>query len=199
MAFCDARTSYLFNAYIYSGRGSDGKELSIDEKHLSVLTQAVLQLCKPIYGSNRNITTDNWFSSIQVVDKLLEKKLTYVGMLKKNKREIPIEFLPSKNRAENSSLYGFTSNKILLSYVPKKNKAVIMISSMHRNKATDADTGKEEIISFANSTKDEVDSLDQKCATFSTSRRTRRWPMAIFLHLLNISSVNSCFIYMHKK
>lgn len=56
-----------------------------------------------------------------------------------------------------------------------------MISSMHDTSEIDSESGKPEIIATYNRTKAGVDSLDQKCAAYSTSRRTRRWPMAIFL------------------
>lgn len=121
--------------------------------------------------------------------------MTYVGTLRKNKAEIPIEFLPNRSRADQSADYGFTSDMTLLSFVPKKSKAVILISSMHHSIETDTETQKPEIIAFYNSTKGGVDALDQKCVTYNTSRRTRRWPMAIFHTILNISAVNSYIIY----
>ena len=195
MILCDAKTHYLLNAYIYTGKGSDGVGLSSEEKKLLIPSQSVIRLARPIESSCRNITADNYFSSIEVVNELKERKLTYVGTLKKNKREIPLEFLPQKNRREGSSEYGFTKDMTLVSYVPKKNKAVVLISSMHHCKSTDSETGKPEIISFYNQTKGGVDGLDKKCMTFSTSRRTCRWPMAIFFGILNIAGVNSHVLY----
>lgn len=92
-------------------------------------------------------------------------------------------------------MYGFTRDVTLLSYVSKKNKAVILLSSVHHNVSTDQKTGKPEIIAYYNCNKSEVDSLDEKCSVYSTGRRTRRWPMAIFYRLLDISSVNSYILY----
>lgn len=51
---------------------------------------------------------------------------------------------------------------------------------MHNQKGFDIDIQKPEIISYYNSTKGGVDALDEKCSIYSTGRRTRRWPMAIF-------------------
>ncbi|GBP46696.1 PiggyBac transposable element-derived protein 4 [Eumeta japonica] len=113
----------------------------------------------------------------------------------KNKRELPKEFLPSKVRTEDSSNYGFTSDKTIVSYVPKKNQSVVLISSMHHEMESDPLTEKPEIIVFYNSTKGGVDSLDQKCTIFSVMRRTRRWPMVIFGTMMNISTVNSHVIW----
>lgn len=67
-----------------------------------------------------------------------------------------------------------------------------MISYMRRSKATDAEIETEEMVSFHNITNGGVDSMAQNCTTFSTRRRTRRWPLVIFYQLLNAASVNSC-------
>lgn len=76
---------------------------------------------------------------------------------------------------------------------------MVLVSSMHHTASTDATKNKPEIISHYNSTKCGVDLLDMKCAVFSSSRRTRRWPLAVFYRLLNISCVNSFIIYMSYK
>lgn len=77
----------------------------------------------------------------------------------KNKREIPKQFLPSKHRDIGFTLYGFAGQNTLLSHVPKKNKAVILLSSMHHTEAIDKSTGKPEIIEFYNKTKGGVDEI----------------------------------------
>lgn len=77
--------------------------------------------------------------------------------------------------------------------MPKKGKAVILPSSNHHSKYTDPETGKPEILSFYNSTKGGVNTLDQKYMTYSTNRRTRRWPLAVFYAILNIIGVN-CYV-----
>lgn len=66
---------------------------------------------------------------------------------------------------------------------------------MHHSDCVDDDSKKPEIILFYNETKAGVDALDEKCATYSTSRRTRRWPMVLFHTLLNIAGVNSRVMY----
>lgn len=196
LTLTDARTSYFYNAYIYSGKGSDSKGLTEEEKKTSIPTQSVLRLISSIVGSNRNITADNWFSSLELVKELQKRKLTFVGTLRKNKREIPIEFLPNRNREIGSSLYGFSDDITLLSYVPKQNKSVLLISSMHHEKSFDEEKNKPEIVCFYNSTKGGVDSMDQKCANYSSNRRSRRWPLSVFYMLVNISAANSYILYL---
>jgi len=98
MCLTDSRTHYLHNAYIYAGQNTDGITLDPVERKFPKPTQAVLRLSKLIEGTNRNITADNWFSSIELVEHLKKRGLTYVGTLRKNKREIPPEFLPKKKK-----------------------------------------------------------------------------------------------------
>lgn len=121
------------------------------------------------------MTADNWFSSIELVHHLQKNKLTYVGTVMKNKKEIPPQFLPQRNRNKGGTLYGFTKDITLLSCTPKKNKAVIIISSMHHSIEVDPENGLPEINSFYNLTKGGVDVMDEKCVKYSCSRRTRRW------------------------
>lgn len=195
MCLCDAENGYFYNGYVYCGKGSDGENLSDVEKKLLVPTQAVLRLSQPLYHSNKNITCDNWFTSIQLIDALKQRGLTCVGTVKKNKREIPPEFLPSKTRPERSTLYGFTKDITLISHVPKKGKAVILASSMHHSEGSDIESGKPEIIKFYNSTKGGVDELDKKCSIYTSSRRSRRWPMTLFYRIVDISSVNAHILH----
>ena len=44
---------------------------------------------------------------------------------------------PSKSRERYSTKFGFKANTTMVSYVPKKGKAVIMMSTMHHDKAID--------------------------------------------------------------
>lgn len=52
MCLADAKPSYLLNAYISLGKDSDSVGLTEDEKELSIPTQSVVRLSRPIQGSN---------------------------------------------------------------------------------------------------------------------------------------------------
>lgn len=115
MCMCDARTHYLYSAFIYSGKEQTSRNT------YSVPSKTVLKLAEPLFDTNRNVTGDNWFSSIELVDALKAKGLTYVGTMRRNKREIRKEFLPARSRPVQSSSFGFVRDKTLVSYVPKRN------------------------------------------------------------------------------
>lgn len=83
MVMADAKTHYFLNGYVYTGKKCDGQGLSVEEKKLLVPTQSVVRLTKPIANSKRNVTADNWFSSVELVRELSNKELSYVGTMKK--------------------------------------------------------------------------------------------------------------------
>ncbi|KAL1490340.1 hypothetical protein ABEB36_013054 [Hypothenemus hampei] len=83
----DALTSYMIFAIPYLGKThgvSNGE--SIPEFFFRELTA-------PIHGTNRTVTIDNWFTTIPLLERMLEYpyKLTITGTIRKNKREIPTE------------------------------------------------------------------------------------------------------------
>ncbi|KAJ8930260.1 hypothetical protein NQ314_016954 [Rhamnusium bicolor] len=87
------------------GKDSDGHGLSSEDQKFLKPTQAVLCLAALLFNSNRNITADNWYTSIQLVD-VLRKKIDIRGHNeKKNKPEIPQSFLPNKKRTVGSTLW----------------------------------------------------------------------------------------------
>ncbi|CAF1503089.1 unnamed protein product [Rotaria sordida] len=150
----DVQTYYVFNAFPYLGRQPD------QERQTKIGASVVLELLKPLYGSNRNVTIDNFFTSVQLAKELQMRNLTLIGTLRKNKPEIPMEFQSNKNREIGSSLFGFQDDLTLVSFVPKQNKAVLVLSSKHHDNQVDIKTGKPIIILDYNKTKGAVDTVD---------------------------------------
>lgn len=189
---CDAKTFYVYNFEIYCGKQKPGQFLVSNKPH-----DIVMRLIEPLKNSKRNLTTDNYYGSYPLARELLEKGITLLTTLKKNKTDIPPEFLPNSKRTVKSSLFGYQDECTLVSYTPKKNKAVILLSTMHDGHGDiNEETGKPEIIHDYNKTKSGVDTVDQKCSVASTARNTRRWPLALFFRFLDMAGVNSHIIYV---
>lgn len=146
------------------------------------------------------ITTDNFFTSIELADKLLEKNITLCGTLRKNKSYIPKELLPARYKKDFSSMFAFMKNKTLVSYVPKKNSAVILLSTEHNNDDVSGEETdyKPDIILHYNKTKGAVDTTDKLAKEYTTHRKSNRWPMVIFFHLLDIGGINAYKLWMLK-
>jgi len=189
-ALCDAKTFFTGNLEVYCGKQPNGPY-----NFSSGPSDIVTRLTAHMKGTCRNLTTDNWYTSYPLAVSLLKDKITLVGTLKKNKKEIPFEFLPNKNKEVNSSMFGFQKQVTLVSFTPKKNKSVVLLSTMHHDASVDTETKKPEIVHFYNSTKGGVDTVDQLCGNYSVSRRTRRWPLCIFFQLLNIAGVNGLILH----
>ncbi|KAB0805400.1 hypothetical protein PPYR_02396 [Photinus pyralis] len=192
-ALVDAKTMYTQNLEVYVGKQPDGPYcFPNDAKSI------VERIVAPISGTGRNVTCDNWFTSFPLILKLkTDHKLTLVGTVRKNKKELPAEFVNTKARPLQSTMFGFQEETTILSYVPKKGKNVILASSMHHDDKIDMSTGekfKPEIITFYNCTKGGVDTVDKLCATYNVARNTRRWPMVIFFSLMNLAGINSQII-----
>ncbi|KAF2888527.1 hypothetical protein ILUMI_17646, partial [Ignelater luminosus] len=71
-------------------------------------------------GSGRNLTADNWFTDIELVEYLRQKKISYVGTVKKKKRQLPQTFILLVGRSVDSSTFGFDDSTTVVSYVLKK-------------------------------------------------------------------------------
>lgn len=193
-AVCDAKTYYTSNLEIYPGKQNDGPYNLSNSP-----SDVVKRLVEPIKGSNRNVVMDNWFMSVPLMSCLLNDfSLTCLGTLKKNKKELPKEFIQTKKRHVHDTYFGFQRDTTIISYISKRGKVVLVASTMHHDAKIDRESGakkKPEMITDYNSTKCGVDIVDQMTGTYSVSRRTNRWPLCIFFGLLNIGGLNAFVIH----
>jgi hypothetical protein len=89
----------LQNLQVYLGK-KDGKPEQEQGKRV------VLDLVS-ILGPGDGVTTDNFFTSLDLAEELIERNLTLCGTLRKNKTLTPPEFLPSLQRPLFKSIFGF--------------------------------------------------------------------------------------------
>lgn len=128
-----------------------------------------MRLAETIHGTGLNITGNNWFTSIPLTKTLPIKNLTYVGTVRKNKTEIPHDFIVSWS--PKSSLFRLQDQAILVSYIRRRNKNVLMLSTMHlQDDSIDERTASDKnpnIITFYNLTEGGVDIVDELCSGYS--------------------------------
>ena len=106
-----------------------------------------------------------------------------LGTVNKNRKEVQSEMVDAKSRVVDTSNYLFTKLSTLVSYVPRKNKSVVLLSSSHVQflEGELSATGKPRIILEYNATKGGADTIDQIRQEYSCARATRRWTMAQFV------------------
>lgn len=65
---------------------------------LIVGERTVLELISPYKNSGRNVTTDNFFTSLELAKTLTSWNLTLVGTVRRNKRFLPANMQAHKDR-----------------------------------------------------------------------------------------------------
>ena len=107
-----------------------------------------------------------------------------LGTVRKNKKELP-EF---KNKDLYSTSFYFTRDTTVLNYVPKKYKRVVLMSTLHADKAISSrDDKKPQMILDYNETNVAIETFDQLVATYTLKGKTNWWPTILFYNLLDIS------------
>lgn len=131
---------------------------------------------------------------------LTQRKLTLCGTVRKNKPDLPPIMQANKIKPVFSSIFAFKENITLVSYVSKKSKAVIVLSTEHHDDAvsSEGDNYKPDIILHYNKTKGAVDTLDRINSEYSVKRSTRRWPMVVLYNIIDIACNNAFVCYISK-
>ena len=84
---------------------------------------------------------------------------------------------------------------LLLSYVHKRNKNALMMSSSHFSVSIMNCQKKLTVITDYDMHKGGVDTLDENCEGFSCLRKTNLWPMVLNYNLINVAT-NNAFVEM---
>ncbi|KAM9307115.1 piggyBac transposable element-derived protein 4-like [Pholidichthys leucotaenia] len=187
---CDAETHYPLKGDIYLGR-QPGEQREVGQG-----ARVVKDLTSPWRRSGRNVTADNFFTSIPLAEELLNDGLTYVGTIRSNKPHVPDEMKANNRKEEHSSMFGFHDQLTLVSYVPPRGKAVLTLSSMHHDNSVSGDQRKPDIIVHYNNTKSGVDNLDHLATMHTSRRRINRWPMVLFFNMVEIAGIAAFIIWL---
>ncbi|XP_051956395.1 piggyBac transposable element-derived protein 4-like isoform X1 [Xyrauchen texanus] len=184
----DVETKYMLNAHPYLGK-DDSRPA---DQRLS--DNVVVRLVEPFLGKGRNVTTGNVFTSLQLANNLLVNKTTIVGTMNKIRREMPRS---THAQSERFSTKVMRAGKVTLTiYQAKPKKNVCILSTMHQTVSTDNGAKKlPNTVSHYNSTKVDVDVMDQMTRQYSVKSGSRRWPIAVFYNVLNLAAINAHILY----
>ena len=81
----DVENKYLFNDFPYMGKDN------ARSSDMPVATDIVLKLMALLFQQGYNVMCDNYFTSLGLALKLIEKKCHIVGILCQNRREVLVE------------------------------------------------------------------------------------------------------------
>jgi len=124
--------------------------------------------------------------------------MTLLGTVRKNRPELPLELVAVTGRDVMSTLFAYHKDATISSYCPKIGKVVILMSSLHSQGEVDLANPKKKpaMILEYNVTKGGVDTADKMLRTYSTKRMTRRWPVAVFSNMLDISALDAYIVWI---
>ncbi|XP_069694029.1 piggyBac transposable element-derived protein 3-like isoform X1 [Periplaneta americana] len=99
----DCKERYVLRMEVYAGKTEDSTPESRHPKSI------VKRLAMPLKGSGRNITTDRYYTSVELAEELYpDYGLTLVGTMQTKRKHIPEELKTTKNREVYSSKFAFT-------------------------------------------------------------------------------------------
>ena len=91
---------------------------------------------------------------MQLAKRLANEKISFVGTMRKNRREMSKEMTEAENVGLRSSQFFWNSDSggLFVKYQPKSKKTIGLLSSMHRSSDVDQTTVKKkpEIVLFGN-------------------------------------------------
>lgn len=186
----DSVTYYISNFELYTGK-DDSRTVALGE-------HVVMKMTSHIYGTGRNVTCDNFFTSLHLARELTKKRLTLVGTIRSHRREVPREMRSHRGRELYSSMFAYSTEDSvqLVSYKAKASKNVLVLSSQHKQpEISNGPKRKPSVILYYNATKSGVDCVDERISTYSTKYRSKRWHVAVFCNLLDMACYNAFVLY----
>ncbi|KAL7841086.1 hypothetical protein SRHO_G00247770 [Serrasalmus rhombeus] len=185
---CDLKSKYICNVLPYLGKDPsrpNGERLS---------ETVVMRLKEPFMDKGRTVTTDNFFTSLSLAQRLLSRKTTILSTVNKSRQEIP-QSARQMDRTEFTTQVFSTTGATLTVYAPKRKKVVYILSSMHSVVETEDTTKrKPNTVTQYNNTKCGVDVMDQM-REYSVRAGTRRWPVAVFYNMIDMAALNAHVLY----
>ena len=154
--------------------GKDNKRVG------SVAESTVMSLIDGLLDYGRVLLTDNWYSSVPLAKKRISRKTHLVGTLRRNRKDLPPNLVDKK--LKRGSLYALQNKKGITIIKWKDERDILMLSTFHD--ASTSDNGKPIVVEDYNQAKLFVDTSDQMASYTPFIRKTCKWYIRLFFHLL---------------
>ena len=117
--------------------------------------ELVQDLTAYVCGSGRNVTMDRFYTLVDLAHDLYQQhNLTVVGTIHQNCHHIPQELKETCDWEITTTLFAWDGPVMICSHIPKRNKNVLLLSSMHSQPTiSQSKTRKLEVNLFYNCTK----------------------------------------------
>ena len=198
----DARVSYTYRSLVYAGKPQQlpaQHYVSGNENYVRGLIEAVDQK-QGLQG--RNLSMDRLYTSINLAQLLLQKRMTCIGTMQQNRVGIPEDLKKTNDRELLSTRQLWEKTKsdlVLTSYVvssSKGKKNVLVLSTTKPLQGVTRDDGcrKPAVIKLYDFTKGGTDNVDQRIAMYSTRTKSAKWTSHSVRHRNRCKSSQHRFI-----
>ncbi|CAG5015998.1 unnamed protein product [Parnassius apollo] len=112
---------YTCKLELYAGKNHE--QLNTTPKNV------VMSLCKEILDLGHTVATDNWYTSLDLANKLLDRYTHLVGTLRKNRKSLPKQVIDAKLKPGESVAMENEPGITVLHW--KDKRSVFMLSTKH--------------------------------------------------------------------
>lgn len=209
-SFClnDSETGYLYGFYLYHGaKENRGEGFTATSWPVALLTSNEF-----LHWKNYIMCLDNWYTSLDLLQHLLESKgIHSVGTVKGNRKGLPKDDLIKKNGHERGNM------KVSVTTINDKqyyltewidNKPVRVLSTYKTDvgrvdRNTKNSNGEYQKVNIQRPTAIEnyntgmggTDLFDQYGSYYRSKVRARRWPVRIFTHFMTAAAINAYILH----
>ena len=197
-----ARYSYTHQTHEYSGKPAQAPNEFCIQGTANSIKFLVQKLSMYHSLAGRNIRMEHLYTSFEIADWLLERKITTLGTMQSNWVGIPPEIKETKHKEILSPEMYWEKNvsKNISSYVVKTSKGkksvtVLLTIDPIRGVTKDDDKKKPAAYKLYDFTNGGTVIVDQKMSFYSCKTKSRQWTLVVFAYLLDTIRVNSTLLY----
>lgn len=193
---CDDN-GYTYDLIVYEGKKNDTRQQNLSKN-------VVLELSKEYLDVGRTIVTDNYYTSIDLAETLLQRSTHLIGTIRKNRKGLPKNVVGEK--LKKGEIVAMENDKGILVFKWKDKRDVLGLSTRHkvgfvtvtskRNK--NKSSLKPTAIADYNRHKCSIDLSDQMGSYSNPSRRNIRWFQKLAIELLLNTSVTNAYLAYKK-
>ncbi|XP_053616885.1 piggyBac transposable element-derived protein 4-like [Plodia interpunctella] len=163
-------------------------------------TNVVLNLAHNLLGKGHTMFVDNWYTSLELAEKLIQQDTHLVGTLRKNRRNLPKDVMNANLKPGEFIAKENESGVTVMKWKDKRD--VYLLSTKHsigfikKNNKRGEEKIKPKIVIDYNKAKAAVDLSDQMTAYSSPLRKTLKWYKKLGIELLlNTAVVNARVLF----
>ncbi|CAH2006536.1 unnamed protein product [Acanthoscelides obtectus] len=178
---------YTYNMKVYCGKEKDAGA--------SVPTNIVLSLAENLLDSGRTIVTDNYYTSLDLANKLLDRQTHLIGTLRSNRRGNPKEV--TQKKLQRGEIVARENERGICVMKWRDKRDVLLLSTKHTDVMQDIQIRNETkskplaIIDY-NKGKSSIDLSDQMASYNSALRKTIKWYRKLAIELATLARTRFC-------